>query len=208
MRQPGICRRKRDGHYYCTIDGTQIPLGNDLEKAQKKFHREMLKRRPRGGVVEADATVAVLIERFLIWVEVNRDARTLEWYARFLSSLKYDLDARELKPSHVERWLEAIPEGSHYMAVRALQRLYNWAVKQRILEVNPIKGIDRPTHEPREVYIEPDRIAENQCSSHGFWGPGGRLSQMEAAETCTVSTMIRSMCPKLLTEPHQSDARR
>jgi hypothetical protein len=73
-------RKDRD-LWYVTLDGKQINLGADEEKAQDRFHKLMLDRSKRQKqkkwVVPADA-VAAICKRYLDWAKKNRSEATWE----------------------------------------------------------------------------------------------------------------------------------
>jgi integrase len=73
------------------------------------------------------------------------------------------LDALRLTSKHVTRWL-ATQEGwgstTKRNAITALQRGFNWAVKNRGLARNPIKGMEKPQASRRSDVISPAEFEE------------------------------------------------
>jgi integrase len=65
----------------------------------------------------------------------------------------------ELKPHHVRRWVDTVYKGTgdNYRrgGIRAIQRAFNWAVKDGLLEYSPIAKMEKPPATPRDVLISP-----------------------------------------------------
>ena len=99
------CRKRRG--WYVTLDGKQIPLGQDRKSAFEAYHDLM--RQPREQKVPAGSVVS-LIDQFLGWVQKNRAADTYIWYQSRLQlfARRYpDLQVGEFKPFHVQQWIDS-----------------------------------------------------------------------------------------------------
>lgn len=102
-------RPKRD-LWYVQLNGKQINLGRDKDKAFRRYHK-LLAESPdeQPQVVHGDGvSVAVLCDTFLGWVEKHRAPATYGWYQPRLQSfvsMYPQLSSSELKPFHVQQLL-------------------------------------------------------------------------------------------------------
>jgi integrase len=113
--------------------------------------------------VPAASDVAIFAD-FLTWAEENRATRTYTRYRDFIESFVHRcgrMNALDLTPAHVRNWL-ATHKGwnstTKRNAITALQRAYNWAVKNRGLSRNPIRGMEKPEAKRRTTIITPDEF--------------------------------------------------
>ncbi|MFH1923402.1 MAG: tyrosine-type recombinase/integrase [Planctomycetota bacterium] len=147
--------------WYCTIDGVRHRLGPDKQEATRRFHEILAtppKRTPPTG------TIAELEKHFLDWMEQHRAPRTREWYeeefARVLPKVRW-MWADELRPYHIERVFDAHNRSAAQKArgVRAIKRLYNWAIEQGYLDTSPLKGLRSPPVQPRHRILSEEEFA-------------------------------------------------
>jgi integrase len=63
------------------------------------------------------------------------------------------LTVAELKPFHVEEWLDRHPgwKTGRRGAITAVQRAFNWAAKQGRIDENPLRHIEKPPGKRREM---------------------------------------------------------
>jgi integrase len=116
-----------------------------------------------------DVLVAILVDDFLEWTLNNQSPRTYDWYKQYLQSFVDHcgkLRACDLKAYHVNRWIDAawrvgkkrtINDGTRRNAIKAVRRVFNWAVKNDILKQSPVKNVELPVVGPREAYITQDQ---------------------------------------------------
>lgn len=170
MRQPQPYYRAAQKAWYVSIDRKQTLLGRGDNKKSvppevwAKYNALMANRLP----TEPTTPVAMLIGRFLTWVEGHLSDGSYAWYQQHLTSFvekiggKLTLD--KLKRHHVTEWLDEryADAGDTYKngAVRALMRAFNWAEEEGHIPVNPIRKFKRPTATNRVVYIEVDQWAK------------------------------------------------
>jgi integrase len=153
--------RKSTQSWYVVIHGKFVPLGKDREKAFEKYYALMLGRQPIGD----DLKVQQVLGMFLTWCEGHRSQRTYEWYRdhlkRFREYIGATLTVANLKPHHVESWLDSDYAGKscnyRHGAVRSVVRVMNWLVKGGHIPASPIANVERPPAEAREAYITPDQ---------------------------------------------------
>lgn len=161
--------REQTKSWYVTLSGKQCPLGKDEDEAYQKYHRLMANYvADRPAEVSKEAPVAVLLNAFLDWTQRKRAPRTYDSYKSFCTSLaKYlpnGMTCSNLKPHHIESWFDAkfaqSGETSRGIAYRTIKRAFNWAVKQEYIGESPIRRLEVPSGEPREIYIEPEQFDE------------------------------------------------
>ena len=201
MRQPQPFFRKQTQSWYVQIGSKQVPLGKDLESAQRKYHQLM------AGQIELspDTPVVAVLDEFLEWVKNNQADTTYAFYSRFLTefaeSIGTQAKAAELKPYHVTRWVDSRYAGqsdsTKHGAYRSVERAFNWAKKQGILKHSPVEGMEKPTPGRRETYLTPDqfkivlaKVAEYERGEGGpfyellvaLWDTGCRPQEVRTVE--------------------------
>ncbi len=100
-----------------------------------------------------------------VWTKKNRAEGTYDWYLKHLQSFADYVGPRltvfKVRAFHVSRWLDKryVTVGDNYRngAARAVNRAFNWARKQGLIETNPIVGLERPTFQPREDWLTPEQ---------------------------------------------------
>ena len=167
-KRTGPWRRKSNGCWYTTEPKSKkyvklAEANESYEIALEKYHAHhaATKRVEPGPTV----TVAELIDEFLEWCQHDRAPKTYRWYrdflVRFHSRVGSSLLVANLKPYHVERWVQSDYAGksANYRrgAIRSVQRLMSWSVKQGYILTNPIQGMEKPRQEAREVVVTEDQ---------------------------------------------------
>lgn len=142
--------------WYVQIDGKQINLGPDKQQAFDRYHK-LMQGRLRG--VQDEAVVAVL-DAFLDWAQQNNAPRTYDWYQRhiqeFVRFIPAELRVSQLTPNHFTRLFADRPRWSsttRNSVCRAVQRAFNWAEEQQLIERSPIARMKKPRCKRREVVI-------------------------------------------------------
>lgn len=143
--------------YFVTFKGTTHNLGPDKEIATIKFHDLI------GGTVadpghevrsDVDYTVAELFDLYLDFVQRERKASTYNVKRLYLQQFTNDNKrlsnrlAVKILPRHLTEWCERHPNwGSTYRhtLISAIQGVYSWAVRNKILAVDPVRGMDKPS---------------------------------------------------------------
>jgi len=155
------CRKRRG--WYVTLDGKQIPLGQDRKSAFEAYHDLM--RQPREQKVPAGSVVS-LIDQFLGWVQKNRAADTYIWYQSRLQlfARRYpDLQVGEFKPFHVQQWIDSfsgIASGTKRNYAQSIIRCMNWAEQQGLIDRSPIAHFRKPKCGIRDTIITPEEYVE------------------------------------------------
>jgi integrase len=148
--------------WYVQLDGKQHNLGREKTEAFRRYHQLMQAPKP-----VASTLAAGVIEGFLDWTEQHRAPRTYDWYYDHVQSFVDSLPDKqmktdELKPFHVEQWVDAHPTwGATYKrgAITAVQRAFLWAEKLGHIDKTPIRYIEKPKAERRNNPITPGDFA-------------------------------------------------
>ncbi len=110
--------------------------------------------------------IVAILDDFLTWTEENRATKTYTRYRDFIQSFvtKYGrMEASDLNPSHVTTWLSSHKgwnSTTKRNAITALQRGFNWAVKNRGLARNPIRGMEKPEAKRRTAIVTAEEFDE------------------------------------------------
>jgi len=156
-RRPEPWYRKGRG-WFVQIEGKQHNLGPDKDLAFERFYELM--REPRSTRIAPTASVPVIFDEFLDWTVKHRAERTYQWYQDrlqwFLDTVPPSLTVTQLRPYHVQRWLDSHPtwsDGHRRGCIIAIQRALRWATKMGHIESSPIAGIEKPTAGIRDLLI-------------------------------------------------------
>lgn len=100
--------RSTRGLWYVTLDGTQHNLGPDRDAAFEAYKK--LLAEPKKRDIPSDAVVS-LIDEYLEWCRKHRRPETYRWYLdrlqEFAKSIDPDLKINDLRPFHVQKWVDA-----------------------------------------------------------------------------------------------------
>jgi len=126
--------------WYVEINGKQEKLAKGREN-EKAAYDAFYKLMASGGVKQpapATVRVATVCNLFLEHSQKYHASDTYRWYKDYLQDFceSYGtINALELKPLHVTRWLDAHAswKGSRRNAVIAIKRTFNWAESEGTL---------------------------------------------------------------------------
>jgi integrase len=112
-------------------------------------------------------TVHEVITAYWQWYQANR-AETTCVTAKivldsFQSYIPKHLKATDLRPYHVESWLQTTNSRSPSTInarITFLIGMMNWARRFGYIDANPLDGMDKPTPRIRQDFIPPDRFRE------------------------------------------------
>ena len=150
-------RSARDA-WFVQVGAKQINLGKDRESAFRRYH-EIMGRPEAVAVPTATRTAVGVMDAFLDWCQKHKAARTYDWYRAYLESfgrvLPRDLPVAQLRPFHVQHWLDANPawRTGKRGAVIAVQRAFNWALRMGLIDANPVRSIEKPKAGRRDRVI-------------------------------------------------------
>ncbi|MFW6114627.1 MAG: hypothetical protein ACOC7K_02705 [bacterium] len=162
-RRPKPWFRKGRG-WFVQIEGKQHNLGPDKEQAFQRFHELM--SRPEAPRV-SEQHVAALLDLFLEWTKAHRAEATFKWYRErlqsFFKSMPPSMVASQLKPYHVQRWLDSHPtwsDGHRRGSIIAVQRAFRWATRMGYIDHSPIAHLEKPPAGTRDLIVSPERFDE------------------------------------------------
>ncbi len=149
--------RPARGLWYVTLDGQQHNLGPDKSAAFEQY--KTLLNQPLRKVVRTES-VAVLIDAYLEWCEKHRAADTYRWYCdrlqQFVATIDGDLTVGELRPFHVQQWVDAHADwskGSCRNAIAAVKRVFHWAEEQGYIDRSPVAHLKKPRCDKKEIVV-------------------------------------------------------
>jgi hypothetical protein len=111
-RQPKPWFRKDRNCWQVTINGRRHNLGPEKKAAFNQFHELMLRPKETFQPV-SNLLVPSLADDYLEWLQNNRSEPTYEWYRYRLErfcQLYPTLAVADLKPFHVQRWVDKYPK--------------------------------------------------------------------------------------------------
>jgi len=145
--------------------GERILLGPDRNEAFRQYHQIMAKPEAKRHPIDGDA-VAAVFDDFLTWTQENRAEETYRRYKDFIQSFctHYGrFSVTDLNAGHVTAWLNSQGKWNSTTkrnAITALKRGFNWAVKNRGLDRNPILGMEKPEAKRRTAFVTPQEFDE------------------------------------------------
>ncbi len=166
-KRRGPWQRKQDGHWYTTI-GRKLVKVADCDCTYEQAFQEYAKIVSQPYEPPGRLTIGVLLNSFLDWCQSNRAETTYEWYRRFCKSFVrhtgVGLKVSDVKPYHVQDWLSReyrdVSSTTKNDAIRALQRAFNWGMKNGRIDRNPIIGMEKPSRKPREAVLTEKQFHE------------------------------------------------
>jgi integrase len=118
---------------------------------------------PREQPKVAAHSIPAILDAFLEWTRNHRAEATYGWYRErlqcFLHSLPESIAVGQLKPLHVQNWLDARPDwsdGHKRGCITAVQRAFGWATKMGYIDRSPIAHIEKPSAGKREILVSDD----------------------------------------------------
>jgi integrase len=157
MSRPNkIWFRKDTGWWMVTLGGRKVRLAEgraNKKLAEQKFHEQ--KAVTPMAPESQGARVADVIESFLLWARVHRSpetCRNLVWYGEAFSEHSGYIQASELKPIHLTRWItgKGWNQTTERNARRSIYRAFAWACDEGLLKTNPLKGMKCPAAATRQ----------------------------------------------------------
>lgn len=155
MRQPKPFYRKSKQAWYVQIGKRQISLGKDEKQAWKHYHQVMAENEP----IKDTTTVETLFERYLDWVQKNRQPGTYDKVRHLLSKFAKFIGKRtkvtKLTGADLSRWVDSESTWNcttRHDGIGAVSRCFNWAVGMGLLTSSPVSHVpEKPTPKRREV---------------------------------------------------------
>lgn len=194
MQEPRIWQRGSRG-WYVTIDRQQIPLGRDEAEAKKKYH-ELLAGQKR--LSKQGLTVRALYDQFIAWMQrqPKYKPKTIQHYrdlcGRFVEYFPGKVS--RLKPKDLEDWIasKSWSQGTRSTAYRAVIRLFNWAVRHKLIPENILRDAESEPMVRREHVLS----VEQQDYIEETAGPGLREFLIALRDTGARPGTIASVTAK------------
>jgi integrase len=145
---------KKRHQWTVTIRGKRYYLGDDREDAYRQWHE-------LSAAPEAAPGKVHIFRDFLEWCKRYRPD-SYSWYESRITEFAKTIPGMtvaELKPYHLQAWIDTKKSDGHKRGcLIAVSRALNWAVKQGLIEKNPIKYMEKPTAGRRELILTPEEF--------------------------------------------------
>ena len=158
--------RPARGLWYVQLGGKQVNLGPDQTAAFKAYHDLMARPDPTPAASPAAAPAAapaatatlqtrfvvVVVDEFLDWCQKHRAPHTYRWYKdrlnSFVQTIPAELTTDQLKPHHVQKWVDGYPvelaSGSRRNLIASVKRTMHWAEEQGYVDRSPLAHMRKP----------------------------------------------------------------
>lgn len=182
--------------WYVQLDGRQVNLGRDKDSAFRTYHSLMANRTepsptppPNSTGLASTAptplltdavgiTVVEILDQFLTWVQANRSPHTYRWYKdrinSFCNAIANGLTADQLKPFHVQQWVDAygtdLASGTKRNLIASVKRGMGWAEEQGYIDHSPIARMRKPGCGRKEQVVTTEQYQAllGWCSDQDF----------------------------------------
>ena len=151
--------RKSEDCWYVKLDGKPVRLVNGRKNGAAAISRwhELMAERAANPVIDAEEhTIASIIELYLAHIESRRAPRTYEncrYYLQLFAEAHGYRLISESKPIHLTNWLDRNPQWESDWTlsnvVGTVQRPFNWAARQELINRNPFRTVRHRTGAPR-----------------------------------------------------------
>src|SRR5713226_8917533 len=154
-------RKDKKAWYLQVSRYQQKCLGKTKAEADVAYRQWLIEQ---GGELPANQfkrlTVAEIAQEFLDDSLANNDPRTYEFYRYFVAPFVERFGAAlaaTFPPLSFQKWLNEHKgwKGSRRNAIVAIRRLFNWAVKRKLIPENPILSVEKPPKRRRNRVISP-----------------------------------------------------
>src|SRR5262249_49802377 len=155
-------RKSKKAWYLQVSRGVQKCLGKSKAEADAAYREWLLEQgEPLPCQDQRKLTVAEIAQEFLDDSKANNDPRTYEFYCYFVVPFVERFGsarASTFPPPSFPKWLNEHEgwQGSRRNAVVAIRRLFNWAVKRKLIPENPILSVEKPRNRRRNRIMKPD----------------------------------------------------
>src|SRR5262249_49068217 len=154
-------RKSKKAWYLQVSRGVQKRLGKTKAEADAAYREWLLNEgEPLTRQDQQKLTVAEIAQEFLNDSKVNNDPRTYEFYCYFVVPFVRRFGAARaayVPPLSFQKWLNEHEgwQACRRNAVVAIRRLFNWAVKRKLIPENPILSIEKPKKRRRNRIMTP-----------------------------------------------------
>jgi integrase len=154
-------RASKKAWYLQVGRGQQLCLGKTKDDADRRYRQWLLEE---GGQMPADSrrklTIGEIGQEFLDHSKRHNDPKTYQFYCFFVVLFVErfgSASATEFIPRTFNKWLDEQTgwKGSRRCAIIAIKRMFNWAVDEKLLAVNPLKSVKKPPVGRRNRILSP-----------------------------------------------------
>jgi integrase len=152
-------RKSKKAWYLQVSRGVQRCLGKSKAEADAAYREWLLEQgEPLPRQDQQKLTVAEIAQEFLDDSKANNDPRTYEFYLYFVVPFVKRFGAARaacFPPLSFQKWLNENKgwQASRRNAVVAIRRLFNWALKHKLIPENPILSVEKPSKRRRKRFM-------------------------------------------------------
>jgi integrase len=200
-RHPQPFWREFNQCWYVQIGKRQVKLHPDRDEAFRLYY-ELMTRPPEAAPAAqpGDSKLAVeIVDIFLEWASKNKAVRTYQAYRDrlqvFVNSIPADIRVADLKPYHITRVMDDHSErwsnNTKNNFATDVQRAFNWAVEEGLIDRSPFVKVRKPGREGRETAISPiEYVQIMECAKEPnfrdllelAWETGARVQELRVIE--------------------------
>lgn len=169
MRRPEPWYRTSKGAWFVQISDKQIRLAKGPKEATEKeafdTYYKLMAHRPEYLPQADEMLVAVICDLYLEHSKSHHERSTYQNHKSYLQPFCEEYGrscAKDLKPFHVTKWLDAHPtwKASRRHAALSVKRAFGWADKQGLLSPSPLRGLEVVPNNRRTRVLSPLEQAE------------------------------------------------
>jgi integrase/recombinase XerD len=195
MRKPFL--KATHDCYYVKIDGKDVRLDPDKDKAETKFYQIMANRPDK--LDGSNPGVKPLLDAFLEFVQQKRAKGSYLFYRHFVRSFAKTIPDKikvsQLTPEHVTEWAGRLYTNPNTCrnAIRAIQRAFSWALKARKIQSSPLASVEKPAPVPKELYFTDEQYQQIVNSVDGGFKDLVVFMRLTGCRVQEVRTLTSSM---------------
>jgi integrase len=145
--------RKQNKTWYVEINGTQVRLSKDKAEAKRKWLKLMAE-----GELPQDRWLSECVEHYLESL-IPKTRRTREQVLKGFQARVGPIRVSKLTNRHVKGFLKpAWSPSTVRTAIKTILACLNLAVKDGLIEENPVKNIEKPAWERREKILTGEEL--------------------------------------------------
>ncbi|WP_020472430.1 tyrosine-type recombinase/integrase [Zavarzinella formosa] len=169
MRRPEPWYRASKSAWYVQFGTEQVRLAKgpkeETEKEAFDAYYKLMAGRPEGLPAGQDVLTAVLCDLFLDHSQKHHEPKTYQMHLGYLQNFctaHGRIPAKDIKPLHVNRWLDKNPgwKASRRHAALSVKTAFSWADKQGVLSPSPLRTLTVAPNNPRTRVLTADEQAE------------------------------------------------
>lgn len=153
--------------YWCKkVSGKVHYLDKDYRVAKRQLAALWREERKRASGAFFDGTFVELCDEYLEDIKARKSSETYRGYKyrllRALKNLPSNLRVCEFRRFHMTKVEQALTDNVSSTSIRdtlaTIQFVFNWAVKNDLLEINPVVGYEKPRARARSRIISPEEF--------------------------------------------------